>query len=112
MKTLDEITGWTVEELAEGWRYGVWRNATTEAKGDYLRDDSGKILRFERMAGAYATLKARGLKYHIGPERPVTPPEKPVAKKRKKAAPLTLPLFEPPEAATAYVCPVPPGTPD
>lgn len=109
MTSLDEITGWTREELAEGWRFGIWRNATPEAKGDYLRDDKGAILRFERTAPAYAALKAAGLRYHVGPERPLAPPTSP--KKRKKAAPTTLSLFEPPATPTGYVCALPPDIP-
>lgn len=113
MTSLDEITGWTKEELAAGWRFGIWRNATPEAKGDYLRDDSGKILRFERAAPAYAVMRAQGFAYHVGPLHPPAdpPPKASKGKKRKKAAPaaLSLPLFK--AAPSAYVCPVPPDIP-
>lgn len=107
MPSLDEITGWTAEELAAGWRFGIWRNATPEAKGDYLRDDAGKILRFERSAPAYAVMRAQGFTYHVGPlHPPADPPPKPSKKRKKAAAQASLPLFK--ATPSAYVCPVPP----
>ena len=111
MPSLDEVTGWTAEELAEGWRFGIWRNSTPDAKGDYVRGKDQKILRFERSRDAYAALKALGFRYHVGPERSLEPPPK-LAKKRKRGAPpQTLPFFEPPAVPTAYVCPVTPDNP-